>query len=130
MPDVFWQMYESLVAHHETLWWLICGHALADFTFQTPAMASGKNWNTPIDLSKIPPGQKINTVWPYWMTSHCLIHGGMVALITGSVWLGFAEFVVHFAIDCMKCANVTNIHADQAFHVLFKMLWWAILYGI
>lgn len=103
--------------------YLIMGHALADFALQSEAMARGKNFNRKVDLSKIPPGQKVQTVWPYWMASHCLIHGGVVALITGSFALGLAEASAHWLIDCMKCMNATGIHTDQALHVLSKLVW-------
>jgi len=103
--------------------YLIMGHALADFSLQTQPMAEGKNRNRPVDLSKIPPGQKIQTVWPYWMGAHCLIHGGMVALITGYFALGVCEVVAHLMIDILKCENRTGIHTDQALHFFCKIVW-------
>lgn len=106
---------------------LIMGHALADFALQGDAMAKGKNFNRPVDLSKVPPGQKVQTVWPYWMASHALIHGGMVFLITGSLGLGFAEAAAHWWIDCAKCMNFTGIHTDQLLHVLCKVVWVLVL---
>ena len=102
---------------------LIMGHALADFALQTEAMAAGKNRNRKIDLSKIPPGQAVQTVWPYWLGSHCLIHGGMVALLTGSWELGLAESCFHWVIDYAKCENITGIHMDQFLHVACKVNW-------
>jgi len=105
--------------------YLIMGHALADFALQSEVMATGKNRNRPIDLSKIPPGQTLQTVWPYWLGSHCLIHGGMVAALTGSWELGVAETFAHFYIDLLKCGNVTGIHMDQFLHVLCKS-WWVL----
>lgn len=109
--------------------YLIMGHALADFALQSEAMASGKNRNRPVDLSKIPPGQKIMTVWPYWLGSHCLIHGGMVGLLTGCVGLAIAETAVHWCIDFLKCENITGIHMDQFLHFNCKVLWVFILAG-
>lgn len=103
--------------------YLIMGHALADFGLQSEAMAKGKNFNRPVDLSKIPPGQTVQTVWPYWMASHCLIHGGVVALLTGSWELGLAEFGFHWVIDCAKCGNTTGIHMDQFLHFACKVVW-------
>lgn len=102
---------------------LIMGHALADFALQSEAMAKGKNFSRPVDLSKIPPGQTPMVVWPYWMMSHCLIHGGMVVMITGSLPLGIIEAVAHWWIDCAKCMNLTGIHTDQALHFLCKVFW-------
>lgn len=105
------------------LFHLIAGHALADFALQSDAMAVGKNRNRPVDPAKIPPGQKPQTVWPYWLASHALIHGLVVSLITGVWWLGALEAVVHFCIDFAKCESWTGIHTDQALHVACKVLW-------
>ena len=97
---------------------LLISHALCDFALQTPSMASGKNRNIrPVDHA-IPPGQKLATVWPYWLTSHALIHAGGVFVVTGSVWAALFQFFSHWFIDFMKCENFTNIHVDQALHIL------------
>lgn len=108
------------------LFQLIIGHALADFTLQTDPMAKGKNRHRVVDPSKIPPGQKVQKVWPYWLTAHALIHGGMVGAILGRWDLAFAEFVVHWLIDFAKCENWTGIHSDQAMHAACKVLWWVL----
>ncbi len=105
------------------LFQLLCGHALADFALQSGDMAKGKNRNRPIDLAKIPPGQKPMTIWPYWLTSHALIHAGTVGLITGRWDIALAEFVLHWMIDFAKCENWTGIHSDQALHAACKVLW-------
>jgi hypothetical protein len=102
---------------------LLVGHALADFPLQTDAMAAGKNRNRAIDPAKIPPGATLQVVWPYWLASHALVHGGVVALITGSVTLGVAETVLHWMIDFAKCENWTGIHTDQGLHIGCKLLW-------
>lgn len=82
-------------------------------------MARGKNrHNKP---QNIPPGQHPQKIWPYWLTSHALIHAGAVALITGSVALGVLEFVLHSHIDFAKCENWTGIHVDQALHIACKI---------
>ena len=100
-------------------WMLMCGHALADFPFQTPDMAKGKN-------RKLGPAH--NTVpWYYWMTSHCLVHGLSVTLLTGSVYLGAAEAVVHFGLDTAKCEGWTDIHFDQLAHTVCKAVWATVL---
>lgn len=100
---------------------LIIGHALCDFALQSDAMAKGKNRHRPPE--NVPPGQVPQTIWPYWLSAHALIHGGAVMLITGSAWLGIAETVVHWGIDYAKCENWTDIHKDQALHILCKVLW-------
>ena len=107
----------------ENFWQLLVGHALADFALQSDVMAKGKNRHVPVDLSKIPPGQKPMMVWPYWLVSHALIHGGVVAYITSNYYLGMAEAACHLVIDVLKCENITNIHVDQALHVACKAVW-------
>lgn len=100
-------MMEGFVTY---FFYLMFGHALADYALQTDFIARGKNWNTPI------PG----VPWYYIMAAHSLIHAGLVATITGSVTLGLVEFALHFGIDCLKCAGLINIHADQGAHVACK----------
>lgn len=107
-----------------TLWWLVVGHALCDFTLQTDAMAKGKNRHV---KSVPPPNVKLVPCWPYWLSAHALIHGGCVALVTGSVTLGIAELVLHWSADFLKCEGITNVHADQAIHLGCKVLWSVLL---
>lgn len=99
---------------------LIAGHALADFALQGDAMAVNKNRNMKTELQKHVP-------WYYWLASHAMIHGGAVALVTGSVGLGIAETVCHFLIDFSKCERWFSIHVDQLLHVSCKVLWILIL---
>ena len=111
----------------ELLVMLLVVHAVADFALQSNDMAKGKNRNQPHDLSKIPLGQTPMVIWPYWLTSHALIHGGAVSLITGIWWLGLIETVIHWTIDYAKCENWTGIHTDQGLHVACKIIWWIII---
>lgn len=118
-------MTESLtVGFLVTLWWLLVGHALADFTFQNDTMAVNKNRHLN-DISKGVP-------WYYWMTAHSLIHGGMVTILTANPFLGILESFLHWGIDFAKCEKWTNIHIDQALHALCKIayvawLWWVVV---
>jgi hypothetical protein len=100
---------------------LIMGHAIADFALQSDSMAKGKNRN--VTPTYIPPGQKLQICWPYWLCAHGLIHGAMVTIVMGSVWLGLAEAVFHSAIDFGKCENCYGIHQDQALHMVCKVFW-------
>jgi hypothetical protein len=95
---------------------LLCGHALADFVLQTEVMAKYKNWNEPLPHPAMPP-------WYYWLTAHSLIHGGVVMMITGYPMLGIAEALVHWVIDYAKIEGDTNLHVDQALHVICKFAW-------
>jgi hypothetical protein len=94
-------------------WWMIVGHALCDYPLQGDFLARGKNHRAPL------PG----VPWPYCLGAHSLIHGGMVALATGSVPLGVAETVVHALTDYGKCDGRYGFHADQAIHAACKLLW-------
>lgn len=100
---------------------LLIGHALADYPLQGDATAKGKNRNNP--PHGIPPGQKPCAVWFHYLTAHALIHAGFVWAITGYVWLGVAEFVLHWFIDFAKCENLTDPHTDQILHVGCKLLY-------
>lgn len=107
----------------ELLFYLLVGHALADFSLQTDVMAKGKNRNRMIDPDMLPPGQQHMPCWPYWLSAHALIHGGMVALITGIWQLGLIETVVHWIIDFTKCDNRISVHEDQILHFCCKLIY-------
>jgi len=91
-------------------------HALLDFPLQGDAVAINKNPLAKTELQKHVP-------FYYWLGSHALVHGGGVALLTGSVRLGIAETVCHFVIDYGKCVLKYSIHVDQALHMACKVLW-------
>ena len=93
-------------------------HALVDFALQPNSMAVGKNRHRQFDGS--PDALKYFPNWTYWLTSHAMIHGGAVWLVTGNVFLGIIEVVLHWFIDFAKCENWTNIHADQLLHIICK----------
>jgi hypothetical protein len=98
---------------------MLVGHALADYPLQGDFLAKGKNRHTPAI-----PGE---TVWPWCLAAHALIHGGAVTLATGSVALGVAEAFAHAAIDFAKCEKVFGFHADQSLHVVCKLFWFAMV---
>jgi hypothetical protein len=104
------------------LWWFVVGHALADFVLQSSAMARGK--------SRSHQGEPGEPPWYYWLTSHALIHGGVVTIIAGSAGLGLAEFIAHWLIDFGKCENLYGFNTDQLFHLICKLIWISILVGI
>jgi hypothetical protein len=102
------------------LWWLLVGHALCDYPLQGDFLARGKNHTLPMHFG-IP--------WVHCLTAHALIQAGMVALATGRVSLGVAEFVAHWLIDYGKSDKRFGIHTDQALHILCKLAWVAIAFG-
>lgn len=97
----------------ELLFLLVCAHALADYPLQGDFLARAKNRRDPL------PGMP----WYHALGAHAAIHAGFVALLTGSVWLGLAEFVAHAATDHAKCAGRIGFDTDQAIHVACKVAW-------
>lgn len=93
---------------------LVAGHFLADYVFQTDAIATGKNRN--LDPAKF------GVNWYYWMTAHAVTHSVPVYLLTGSVWWALFEFTTHWLIDWGKCENLYKLHVDQFFHMLSKYI--------
>lgn len=101
------------------LFLLLAAHAAFDYALQGDTVAVNKNPNANTELQKHVP-------WYYWLGSHAFMHGGAVALITGSAWLGLAETIAHAAIDYGKCMSKYTIHGDQLLHLLCKIMWLAI----
>lgn len=95
------------------LFLLVVGHALADYPLQGDFLANGKNRNTPLGA----------IFWPHALFAHSMIHGGFVAVLTGSVWLGVAEAAIHGATDWLKCEGKISLRTDQAIHLGCKLLW-------
>ncbi|MFV1536964.1 DUF3307 domain-containing protein [Phaeobacter sp. JH204B] len=97
----------------ETLLLLLFAHALADYPLQGDFLSKAKNHRAPI------PG----VPWYQALVSHSAIHAGFVGVITGSIVLALAEFVVHTATDYAKCAGKISYNTDQAIHISCKVIW-------
>ena len=91
---------------------LVFGHFLADYAFQSEFMALGKNRYNPN-----------HAPWYHVMGAHCVIHGGIVGIVTGYWVLGVFEFILHWIIDDHKCANRLTYTQDQALHLGCKAIW-------
>jgi hypothetical protein len=104
----------------EVLALLIFAHFLADYPLQGDFLAKGKNRLNPI------PGI------PFWhpLTAHAVIHGGFVGIITGTLWLGLAETVVHWITDDAKCRGKISYNVDQAIHIICKIVWVVFLFYV
>lgn len=104
----------------QALFALAIGHALADFPFQGEFLAMCKNQRHLIRLKdpNLPP-----TMWVTCMTAHCLIHAGMVWIVTGSSLLGVIEFVIHWLLDLAKCEGRTDFSFDQCLHIACKIVY-------
>ncbi len=100
------------------LFLLLVGHALADYALQNDFIAQAKNHKT--ELGK--------QFWHWVLPSHGLIHGGMVYLATGSVWLGLVETFIHTLVDYLKCDGKLTFNQDQLLHVLCKVAYVIIIY--
>lgn len=103
---------------------MLIGHAISDFVLQPNSMGYGKNRNNDAQENK---GTQFPH-WYYWMTSHALVHGGAIYIITGSAILGLIETFVHWCIDFAKCEGWFNVHLDQALHIACKMVYCLLIY--
>jgi hypothetical protein len=92
---------------------MLVWHAIADYPLQGDFLAKAKNRFAPI------PG----VPWAQALGAHALIHAGGVWLITGSLWLALAEFVLHAFIDYSKCYGSIGFNTDQSLHVGCKVAW-------
>lgn len=104
------------------------GHAIADFPLQGEFLSRGKNRHLP------PPpladgGSSPKRLWIYLMSAHALTHAGFVWIISGSVLLGLAEFVIHWVIDALKCERWTSFETDQWLHLLTKAAYVALIWA-
>jgi hypothetical protein len=93
---------------------LLAAHWVADYPLQGDFLATAKAQG-PLRV--------------YHLFAHAGIHAGAVALVTGSVWLGFAEFVAHSIIDENKTYGRISFATDQALHISCKALWLAVLFA-
>lgn len=104
------------------LFWMLVGHALADYPLQGDFLSQAKN--PVIGYSGFP--------WKQALVWHAMIHAGAVALVTGSVVLGVLELMAHTLIDYAKCKGYFGcgegaIHIDQGLHVACKVTWLIVL---
>lgn len=95
---------------------LLAAHALADYPLQGDFLSKAKNRTAPI------PG----VPWQQALGAHVVIHGAAVALITGLWWLFFAEAAIHWLTDDAKCRGKIDFNADQAIHIVCKIVWWCL----
>jgi hypothetical protein len=93
-------------------------HALVDFPLQGDYIAKQKARRHADNPS----------VWIVALTAHCVIHGGGVWLVSGSLAFGFAELVLHALIDLGKGEEKFGLVTDQLLHVACKLAY-ALLLG-
>ena len=107
------------------LFYLLAGHALADYPLQNDSIALCK-------CRKCTHPAQATVPWYYWLTAHAMVHGAIVGIILR--WYGvpeqlamtvaLIEVVVHWFIDLGKCEKLYNIHVDQGLHMICKVIWW------
>jgi hypothetical protein len=91
---------------------LLAAHWVADYPLQGDFLATAK-FKGPLR--------------EYHLVAHAGIHAGAVALVTGSVWLGLIEWLLHTAIDEAKVRGKTSFAVDQTLHILCKAAYVAYL---
>ena len=105
----------NLGAGLQILFALIIAHVLFDYPLQGDFLAKYKNRHSE-------GGETTTTgLWIHCLTAHSLMHAGAVWAITGSFIIGLIELVLHWIIDFVKCEGITNIHTDQALHILCRI---------
>lgn len=94
-------------------------HALADFPLQGGYLARNKVRSTADGRSE----------WAVALTAHSLIHAGGVWWVTGSIWLGLAELILHGMIDLAKGGGHFDFVTDQLLHLACKAIYVILLAG-
>jgi Protein of unknown function (DUF3307) len=103
----------------EILAWMLIGHAVCDFPFQSEWMAKAKDPTRPLIAGE--------TIWPVALAAHAGLHAGAVRIATGSWVLAACEFIAHSGIDYLKCEGRFTFNQDQGLHVLCKLVWLMLL---
>jgi hypothetical protein len=94
---------------------LLAAHWIADYPLQGDFLAKAKA-EGPLRL--------------YHLTAHSGIHGGAVALVTGSLSLGLLEWVLHTFIDELKVRRRTSFEVDQFLHIVCKLVYFFLIAGL
>jgi hypothetical protein len=63
----------------------------------------------------------------YHLIAHSGIQAAGVAVVTGNIGLGLAEWLAHTFIDEAKVRGTTTFAQDQALHIACKIVWLAYL---
>ena len=101
------------MTHLVLLFYLLAGHALADYPLQGDYLAKSKNHRLAGDSAG----------WQLHLFYHALIQGAMVMWLTRSPFLGLAEALVHGVTDWAKCDGRISGRFDQGVHIASKVLW-------
>lgn len=97
----------------EIMFLFLITHALVDYPLQGDFLSRAKNPLIPI----------AGIDWYIPMSMHCLLHAGTVWLVSGNIYLGLTEFILHFTIDTSKCYKKISFKTDQYLHILCRILY-------
>lgn len=98
------------------------GHVFGDYPLQGSFLAMGKNRN--LDASVLFGGSKApKDLWVHTLTAHCMVHSGIVWMITGSGLLALIELVLHWITDFIRCDKKISYNTDQFIHFACKLLY-------
>lgn len=92
---------------------LVAMHFVCDYTFQSDFIAKYKSRLN--SLAVVP--------WYYVLLSHAITHSVGVYVVTQNMGLAVLETACHFGIDAAKNEGKTDIHQDQALHIVCKLVW-------
>ena len=93
-------------------------HALADFPLQGDYIAKQKMRRQADGLN----------VWIVALSAHSVIQAGGVWLVSGSLFFGFVELILHGLIDVAKGEGKFGLIPDQLLHLACKVVY-AVLLG-
>ena len=108
---------------------ILVAHSIGDFALQSPVMAKYKSPKNKVPKEMYNKGQKAEPMWFYYLTSHALILGACIWMVSGDWKWGVIEAVFHWVIDFGKCNNKYGVKIDQALHMVSRipafiwMLW-------
>lgn len=95
----------------------LIAHALADFPLQGAYLAREKVRSLATDRQ----------TWFIALTTHAVIQGGGVWLVSGSLAIGLTETALHWLIDWAKGEDRFNLATDQLLHIACKVGYTAFL---
>ena len=106
--------------------WLLVAHACTDVWWQDVRIIFKKHRLRQLYNSEgqpLPEEPVKFMEWTPYMLAHALINGAGVAFVTGNVWLGIAETIVHGVTDTLKCEHKIDLWGDQMTHLVSKLMW-------
>lgn len=100
---------------------LLVGHALADYPLQGPFLSDSKRRRSALGA---------NGQWIWSLLSHGAIHAGFVWYLTGVPLFAAGELIAHVLIDFAKCERRIGTNTDQVLHVVCKLIWVLLAFGL